>query len=132
MVGYGPGGKAMVTAKDLGVAGAMTALLVNAMRPNVVQSLENTLAFVHGGPFANIAHGCSSVVATKAALSLSDFVVTEAGFGELARLTSQMKTGRRGWHPRRPGHHLPGPGEGPFSSTLENRNVADSRRKIKS
>jgi len=71
----------MVTAKELGASGAMAALLVNAMRPNVVQSLENTLALVHGGPFANIAHGCSSVAATRAALSLTDYVVTEAGFG---------------------------------------------------
>ncbi len=70
-----------VTARDLGVDGAMAALLSDALQPNLVQSLEGNLAFVHGGPFANIAHGCSSVVATRAALALSDVVVTEAGFG---------------------------------------------------
>lgn len=73
--------KNLVTAKDLQANGAMTALLTHAFRPNVVQSLENTLAFIHGGPFANIAHGCSSVVATKAGKSVADYVVTEAGFG---------------------------------------------------
>ena len=70
-----------VTAHDLGVDGAMAALLSDALQPNLVQSLEGNLAFVHGGPFANIAHGCNSVVATRAALTLSDVVVTEAGFG---------------------------------------------------
>ena len=70
-----------VTAHDLGVDGAMAALLSDALQPNLVQSLERNLAFIHGGPFANIAHGCSSVVATRAALDLSDVVVTEAGFG---------------------------------------------------
>lgn len=73
--------KQLVTAKDLQANGAMTALLTQAFRPNVVQSLENTLAFIHGGPFANIAHGCSSVVATQTGLSVADYVVTEAGFG---------------------------------------------------
>ncbi len=72
---------APVTARDLGVDGAMAALLGDALQPNLVQSLEGNLAFVHGGPFANIAHGCSSVVATRSALALSDVVVTEAGFG---------------------------------------------------
>ena len=70
-----------VTAKDLGVHGAMAAVLTDALQPNVVQTLEGNLAFVHGGPFANIAHGCNSVIATRAALGLSDVVVTEAGFG---------------------------------------------------
>ena len=70
-----------VTARDLGVDGAMAAVLNDALQPNVVQSLEGNLAFVHGGPFANIAHGCNSVIATRTALALSDVVVTEAGFG---------------------------------------------------
>ena len=70
-----------VRARDLGVEGAMTALLHDALQPNLVQTLEGNPAFVHGGPFANIAHGCSSVAATRAALALSDVVVTEAGFG---------------------------------------------------
>ena len=70
-----------VTAKILNATGALTALLKEAMQPNLVQTLEGTPAFVHGGPFANIAHGCNSVVATKMALGLADWVVTEAGFG---------------------------------------------------
>lgn len=70
-----------VRAGDLGVAGAMTALLVDALAPNLVQSLEHNAAIIHGGPFANIAHGCNSVIATRTALGLSDVVVTEAGFG---------------------------------------------------
>ena len=70
-----------VRARDLNIEGAMTALLKNAIKPNLVQTLENTPAFVHGGPFANIAHGCNSVIATKMALSLSEITVTEAGFG---------------------------------------------------
>ena len=70
-----------VYAKDLGCTGAMTALLKDALKPNLVQTLENTPAFIHGGPFANIAHGCNSMRATKLALKLGDFVVTEAGFG---------------------------------------------------
>lgn len=69
-----------VTAKDLNADGAMTALLVEAIKPNLVQTLENNPAFVHGGPFANIAHGCNSVIATDLALKLGDWVVTEAGF----------------------------------------------------
>ena len=67
--------------KDLGVAGAITVLLRDALNPNLVQTTEHTPAFIHGGPFANIAHGCSSVVATKMAMSYGDYVVTEAGFG---------------------------------------------------
>ena len=70
-----------VRARDLKAHGAMAALLKDAIKPNLVQTLENNLAFVHGGPFANIAHGCNSVSATRAALKLADFVVTEAGFG---------------------------------------------------
>ncbi|MEA1974385.1 MAG: formate--tetrahydrofolate ligase [Bacillota bacterium] len=70
-----------VTAKDLGAVGSMALLLKDAIKPNLVQTVENTPAIVHGGPFANIAHGCNSVVATKMALKLADYVVTEAGFG---------------------------------------------------
>jgi formate--tetrahydrofolate ligase len=70
-----------VTAADLKAAGAMTALLKGALRPNLVQTLEGSPALVHGGPFANIAHGCNSVAATRTALKLADYVVTEAGFG---------------------------------------------------
>ena len=73
--------RAPVTARDLRADGAMAALLKDAIRPNLVQTLEGNLAFVHGGPFANIAHGCNSVIATRTALKLGDYVVTEAGFG---------------------------------------------------
>ncbi len=73
--------KTPVYARDLKADGAMAVLLKDAMQPNLVQTLENNPAFVHGGPFANIAHGCNSVVATKTALKLGDYVVTEAGFG---------------------------------------------------
>lgn len=73
--------KAPVTASDLKAAGAMTVLLAQAIKPNLVQTLEGNPALLHGGPFANIAHGCNSVIATRAALALGDFVVTEAGFG---------------------------------------------------
>ena len=73
--------KAPVRARDLKAEGAMTVLLRDAMMPNLVQTLENNPAFIHGGPFANIAHGCNSVLATKTALKLADIVVTEAGFG---------------------------------------------------
>lgn len=73
--------KTPVFARDLKADGAMAVLLKDAMQPNLVQTLENNPAFVHGGPFANIAHGCNSVVATRAALKLADYVVTEAGFG---------------------------------------------------
>lgn len=71
----------LVTAKDLKAAGAMTALLKDAFNPNLVQTLEKTPAFIHGGPFANIAHGCNSLVATRVALKCADYTVTEAGFG---------------------------------------------------
>ncbi len=70
-----------VTIKDLGITGSLMVLLKDALKPNVIQTLENNLMFVHGGPFANIAHGCNSILATKMALKVSDYVVTEAGFG---------------------------------------------------
>jgi formate--tetrahydrofolate ligase len=73
--------KSPVYCRDIKADGAMTVLLAQAMQPNLVQTLENNPAFIHGGPFANIAHGCNSVAATKAALKLADYVVTEAGFG---------------------------------------------------
>jgi formate--tetrahydrofolate ligase len=73
--------KKYVTAKELNASGAMSVLLRDALAPNLVQTLENNPVFVHGGPFANIAHGCNSVLATRAALKLADYVVTEAGFG---------------------------------------------------
>ncbi|MEF9934551.1 MAG: formate--tetrahydrofolate ligase [Clostridium sp.] len=80
IVAYSRDGKA-VTAGDLEATGAMALLLKDAIKPNLVQTLENTPAFIHGGPFANIAHGCNSVMATKVALKLADYVVTEGGFG---------------------------------------------------
>lgn len=70
-----------ITIKDLGITGSLLVLLKDALKPNVIQTLENNPIFVHGGPFANIAHGCNSILATKMALKLSDYVVTEAGFG---------------------------------------------------
>jgi formate--tetrahydrofolate ligase len=80
VVGYTAAQKPIL-ARDLQAHGAMTALLRDAMAPNLVQTLENNPAFIHGGPFANIAHGCNSVMATQTALRLADYVVTEAGFG---------------------------------------------------
>jgi len=80
IIGYNYAGSP-VTARDLKVDGAMTLLLKDAIKPNLVQTLEGTPAIMHGGPFANIAHGCNSVTATKLALKLSDYVITEAGFG---------------------------------------------------
>ncbi|MCB0531132.1 MAG: formate--tetrahydrofolate ligase [Lewinellaceae bacterium] len=80
VVGYTRDRKA-VRARDLNAHGAMTVLLKDAIKPNLVQTLEHTPAFIHGGPFANIAHGCNSVIATKSALKLADYVITEAGFG---------------------------------------------------
>lgn len=80
IVGYTKDDKP-VTAKDLNAHGAMAALLKDALKPNLVQTLEGTPAFVHGGPFANIAHGCNSVIATRMAMHFADYVVTEAGFG---------------------------------------------------
>jgi len=80
LIGYNYSGEP-VYAGQIGVAGAMTALLKDALKPNLVQTLENTPAFIHGGPFANIAHGCNSVRATKLAMKLGDYCITEAGFG---------------------------------------------------
>ncbi|MBO5888534.1 MAG: formate--tetrahydrofolate ligase [Clostridia bacterium] len=80
IIGYNYYGEP-IYAKDLKAQGAMTALLVDALKPNLVQTLENTPAFVHGGPFANIAHGCNSSLATKMALKSADYAITEAGFG---------------------------------------------------
>ncbi len=80
IVAYSRDGRA-IRARELGVTGALTLLFKDAIKPNLVQTLEGTPAFIHGGPFANIAHGCNSVMATKYALKLADYVVTEAGFG---------------------------------------------------
>lgn len=80
MIGYNYDGEA-IFARDLNVQGAMALLMKDAIMPNLVQTLENTPAIIHGGPFANIAHGCNSILATKTALKLGDYVVTEAGFG---------------------------------------------------
>lgn len=80
IIGYSRKGDP-ITAKDLNANGAMAALLKDALKPNLVQTLEGTPAFIHGGPFANIAHGCNSVIATKMAMNFADYVVTEAGFG---------------------------------------------------
>jgi len=80
IVGYNKKGDP-IFAKDLKVEGALTALLKDAVKPNLIQTLENTPCIMHGGPFANIAHGCNSVIATKTALKLADYVITEAGFG---------------------------------------------------
>ena len=80
LLGYTHDGEPF-TVKDLGVAGAITVLMKDAINPNLVQTTENTPAFVHGGPFANIAHGCNSVLATKMSMSYGDYVITEAGFG---------------------------------------------------
>jgi len=80
VVAYARDGRA-VRARDLSAPGAMTVLLKDALKPNLVQTLENNPALIHGGPFGNIAHGCNSVIATRAALKLADYVVTEAGFG---------------------------------------------------
>ncbi|NIY98149.1 formate--tetrahydrofolate ligase, partial [Salipiger sp. HF18] len=90
-----------VFARDIDADGAMTVLLRDAMQPNLVQTLEHTPAFVHGGPFANIAHGCNSVIATKTALRLADYVVTEAGFGaDLgAEKFFDIKCRKAGLHP---------------------------------
>ena len=81
VVGYTMGDRKPVHARDINAQGAMAALLKDAIKPNLVQTLENNMAIIHGGPFANIAHGCNSVTATKTALKLADYVITEAGFG---------------------------------------------------
>ena len=80
IIGYNTRGE-VLTVKDLGITGSVLVLLKDAIKPNLVQTLENNPVFVHGGPFANIAHGCNSILATSMALKLSDYVVTEAGFG---------------------------------------------------
>ena len=80
VIGYNKSGE-LVTCGQLGAVGAMASLLKDALSPNLVQTLEHVPAFVHGGPFANISHGCNTIVATKAAMKLSDYVITEAGFG---------------------------------------------------
>jgi formate--tetrahydrofolate ligase len=81
VIGYKTDNKTPVYARDLNAHGAMAALLKDAIKPNLVQTLENNIAIIHGGPFANIAHGCNTVTATKAAMKLADYVITEAGFG---------------------------------------------------
>lgn len=81
IIGYTQGDRKPIYARDLNAQGAMTTILKDAIKPNLVQTLENNPAFVHGGPFANIAHGCNSVTATKTGLKLADYCVTEAGFG---------------------------------------------------
>lgn len=81
VIGYKADGKTAVYASDLNAHGAMAALLKDAIKPNLVQTLENNIAIIHGGPFANIAHGCNTVTATKTAMKLADYAVTEAGFG---------------------------------------------------
>jgi len=81
VIGYTQGDKKPIYARDLKAHGAMTTVLKDAIKPNLVQTLENNPAFIHGGPFANIAHGCNSVTATKTALKLADYCITEAGFG---------------------------------------------------
>ena len=80
IIAYNLDGKAL-TIKDLQITGSLLVLLKQALKPNIIQTLENNLVFVHGGPFANIAHGCNSIIATKLALKLADYVITEAGFG---------------------------------------------------
>lgn len=80
VVAYNTDGKE-ITIKDLGITGSLMVLLKDAIKPNIIQTLENNLIFAHGGPFANIAHGCNSIMATRLALKVSDYVVTEAGFG---------------------------------------------------
>jgi len=85
-----------VRARDLKAAGAMTVLLREPLKPNLVQTLENNPALIHGGPFANIAHGCNSVLATQAALKMADYVVTEAGFAlTWARRSSSTSSAAR-------------------------------------
>ena len=101
VIGETRGGKEMIRARDIKAHGAMTVLLKDALAPNLVQTLEGTPAFVHGGPFANIAHGCNSVVATKMALALGEYTITEAGFGaDLgAEKFFDIKCRKAGLHP---------------------------------
>jgi formate--tetrahydrofolate ligase len=119
-----------VLARDLKGDGAMTVLLKDALMPNLVQTLENNPVFIHGGPFANIAHGCNSVLATKTALKLCDYVVTEAGFGaDLgAEKFFDIKC-RNGLNLRRPSSWLPLSAEvhgGIGKDDLKGRNVRPS------
>ena len=100
LLGYRFDGSAF-TVKDLGVEGAVTALLMDALNPNLVQTTEGTAAFVHGGPFANIAHGCNSIMATKMAMTFGDYAITEAGFG--ADLGAEMVVAIAGDIIRMPG-----------------------------
>jgi len=102
LVGFDREGKPM-TAQHLGATGAMAALLQDAILPNLVQTAEGGPAFVHGGPFGNIAHGCNSIIATRTALACADYVVTEAGFGfDLGRKNSLTSSAAsRGSGPRR-------------------------------
>ncbi len=99
--------KKPVRARDVKADGAMTVLLKDALMPNMVQTLENNPVFIHGGPFANIAHGCNSVLATKTALKLADYVVTEAGFGALPTIRPLCELPRHGYHvkPSNVEHH---------------------------
>ena len=91
-----------VTCGMIGAAGAMTALLKDAIKPNLVQTLEGTPALIHGGPFANIAHGCNSVTATKLAMKVADYAITEAGFGASARKSSWiLSADMQDWFPLR-------------------------------
>ena len=96
-------GREAIHARDLQAPGPMSVLLKDALMPNLVQTLENNPAFIHGGPFANIAHGCNSAIATKTALKLADYVGTEAGFGaDWGRRSSLMSSAaRRASNPRR-------------------------------
>ena len=81
VIGYKRDNKTPIYARDLNAHGSMAALLKDAINPNLVQTLENNVAIIHGGPFANIAHGCNTVTATKTGLKLADYVITEGGFG---------------------------------------------------
>jgi formate--tetrahydrofolate ligase len=116
--------KKPVFARDLKAEGPMTVLLKDALAPNLVQTLENNPAFVHGGPFANIAHGCNSVIATKAALKLGEYVVTEAGFGADPR---PQDAWRRAEGRSRQGKHR-GAEEGDLQSRAPYRECEDLRR----
>ena len=90
-----------VTAGQLKAVGPMAALLKDEMKPNLIQTLEHTPALIHGGPFANIAHGCNSIIATKAALKMADYCITEAGFVFIVMVWDQGCTdmGILGWSP---------------------------------
>ena len=99
ILGYGHDGTPFYV-DDMGVAGAIAILLKDAIHPNLVQTLEGTPALVHGGPFANIAHGCNSLAATKMAMTHADYVVTEAGFEQISELKFfNIKCRKGGLHP---------------------------------